>query len=413
MRIIYTNFRNYFHCILIAVGIVAMISSGFQLDAQMAQNKCKFLGNIIGSSVPADFATYWNQVTPENAGKWGSVEKTRDNMTWDGLDMAYNYAKDKGFPFKHHNFVWGQQQPGWITGFSQEEQKDEVEEWIRLYGEKYPETDFIDVVNEPLHAPPAYKDALGGNGTTGWDWVIWTFKKARYYCPNAKLLLNDYGIINSNTATDQYLEIIYLLKDSGLIDGIGEQGFENADNGNLHANLDKLAATGLPIYISEYDVNIASDDEQLAIYMKQFPIFWENPAVKGITLWGYIQGKIWKTNAYLIRTDGTVRPALTWLESYISNSNAVTCLPESIHHETNEESAVTIYPNPAHNRNITINNTQGITQIRIIDSFGTIIKELAVHDEETINIEVNAVPGLYLIIINDNQNSVFRKVIFI
>jgi endo-1,4-beta-xylanase len=200
-----------------------------------------------------------------------------------------------------------------------------------------------------------------------------------------------------------------------LIDGIGEQGhfLEQADTSKMHANLNKLAATGLPIYISEYDVNVASDDEQLAIYRKQFPIFWENPAVKGITLWGYIEGKIWQTNAYLVKTKGSVRPALDWLESYILNSNAETCLPESISPEINDESAVTVYPNPAHNGNITINNTLGVTEIRIVNSYGSIIKELAVHDEETINIEVNAVPGLYLIILNDNHNPVFRKVIFI
>src|SRR4030042_5028347 len=186
MRIIDTYFRNNLPGSFVAVILIALISSGFQLEAQMAQNKCKFLGNIIGGSVPADFATYWNQVTPENAGKWGSVEKTRDNMTWSGLDMTYNYAKDRDFPFKHHNFVWGQQQPGWITDLTPEEQKAEVEEWIQLYGEKYSGTDFIDVVNEPLHAPPAYKNALGGDGVTGWDWVIWAFKKARYYCTNPK-----------------------------------------------------------------------------------------------------------------------------------------------------------------------------------------------------------------------------------
>jgi hypothetical protein len=43
------------------------------LSAQLAEGKCKFLGNIIASSVPTNFNDYWNQVTPENAGKWGSV----------------------------------------------------------------------------------------------------------------------------------------------------------------------------------------------------------------------------------------------------------------------------------------------------------------------------------------------------
>lgn len=36
-------------------------------------------------------------MTPENAGKWGSVESTRDTMNWGQLDTAYTLAKTNGF----------------------------------------------------------------------------------------------------------------------------------------------------------------------------------------------------------------------------------------------------------------------------------------------------------------------------
>ena len=106
-----------------------------------------------------------------------------------------------------------------------------------------------------------YKNALGGKGVTGWDWVIKSFELARKYIPNAKLLINDYGIINDNSATTSYIQIINLLKDRGLIDGIGVQGhrfaLESANTTTLKNNLDRLAATGLPIYISEFDLVIS------------------------------------------------------------------------------------------------------------------------------------------------------------
>ena len=167
--------------------IVLIFLATGQLQAQLAENKCKFLGNVIPGTTPADFKNYWNQVTPENAGKWGSVEATRDEMNWTALDNAYNFAKENNLPFKQHTLVWGQQQPSWIGALSPEEQKEEVEEWIKAFCERFPETDFIDVVNEPLHAVPNYSPALGGAGATGWDWVIWSFEKARQYCPNANL----------------------------------------------------------------------------------------------------------------------------------------------------------------------------------------------------------------------------------
>jgi hypothetical protein len=75
----------------------------------------------------------------------------------------------------------------------------------------------------------------------------------------------------------------------------------------------------LPVYISEFDINEANDSTQLAIYKIYFPLFWENPGVKGITLWGYVQGDMWKVDAYLIRSNGTERPALQWLRKYIAS----------------------------------------------------------------------------------------------
>jgi endo-1,4-beta-xylanase len=192
--------------------------------------------------------------------------------------------------------------------------------------------------------PPVYKDALGGNGETGWDWVIWCFEKAREYNPDAKLHLNEYGVINDNNSTTQYLKIINLLKDRGLIDGIGEQGhfLESVNAATLTSNLNRLADTGLPIYITEYDVNIANDTQQLNKYKEQFPLFWEHPGVQGVTLWGYMQGMIWRTNAYLIRTDGSERPALQWLRDYLKerlNSAEENARPS-------EFSLLQNYPNP-------------------------------------------------------------------
>ena len=317
-----------------------------RVNPQLADGNAKYLGNVISSgySIPGNFDIYWNQVTPENSGKWGSVESSRDNMQWGSLDLIYQYAKDKGFPFRQHNFVWGQQQPGWMSSLSQEEQKEEVEEWIRLYGERFPDTDFIDVVNEPFNAPPAYREALGGRGVTGWDWVIWVFEKARQYNPNAKLHLNEYNVLGSNTTTASYINLINLLKERNLIDGIGEQGhfMESTPIKTISSNLNLLAATGLPVYITEYDVRIADDNAQLAKYQEQFPVIWENPGIRGVTLWGYMEGRIWRTEAYLLRSDGSERPAMEWLRDYIAQ-NTSSVDPVSLSHSFE---LFQNYPNP-------------------------------------------------------------------
>jgi endo-1,4-beta-xylanase len=70
--------------------------------------------------------------------------------------------------------------------------RNEVEEWIRLFCARYPDVDEIDVVNEPPpHTTPVYAEALGGAGSSGYDWIVQAFKWTRQYRPNATLILND------------------------------------------------------------------------------------------------------------------------------------------------------------------------------------------------------------------------------
>ena len=60
-----------------------------------------------------------------------------------------------------------------------------------------------------------------------------------------------------------------------------------------------------------------TDSGQLAKYQDVFPGFWEHDAVKGITLWGYIEGQTWVNNTHLVRRDGSERPAMAWLKNYV------------------------------------------------------------------------------------------------
>jgi endo-1,4-beta-xylanase len=311
-------------------------------DPPIAAGKDKFLGSAWSPNTASlNFANYWNQVTPENGGKWGSVEGTRDVMNWTQADAAYALAKANGFKFKWHALIWGNQQPAWIEALPPAEQLEEINEWFAAVAARYPDLDQIDVVNEALHDPPRgptngnYIEALGGNGATGWDWVITSFQLARQYFPHAQLLINDYSITNDGNATTTYLTIIGLLKDRGLIDGIGDQAHafsttEAAPMPNHRNNLNRLAATGLPIYVTEFDLDgvslgVLNHEVQLANYQRVFPVFWEHPAVKGITIWGYVRNNHWRNaqGDWLLYENGGERPALQWLIKYVGNTPAV------------------------------------------------------------------------------------------
>ncbi|RPI02464.1 MAG: T9SS C-terminal target domain-containing protein [Ignavibacteriae bacterium] len=374
-----------------------------------AAGQSKFIGCAYSNQSTA-FLNYWNQITPENGGKFGSVASSSDSSQWNwsGLDAAYTLAVNYGVPFKDHCLVWGSQQPAWITGsgLDSAQQANAIEKWIRMVGRRYPMTDMVDVVNEPLpgHNPAPYAPALGGAGATGWDWVIWAFQKARLYLPDTKLILNEYGIINSNSATTSYLQIINLLKNRNLIDGIGVQGhrfeLESADTSVLRSNLDRLAATGLPIYISEFDLgNLGNtgtpdDNQQLQLYQKIFPVLWKHPGVKGITFWGYVQGSIWQSSCYLVRSNGIARPALFWLAQYIKDNpmgveETIAGVP---FHDQLEQNFPNPF-NPSTTIRYTITTTSNVT-LKVFDMLGREVQTL-----------VNSIqaPGRFTVLFNGHN----------
>ena len=319
------------HVLAFAAVLLATLAARSACAEPLAAGQPKFLGSAYSPPQAKDFASYWNQVTPENAGKWERVEAVRGHMDWTALDTAYHSAKDHRFPFHLHVLVWGQQQQEWLRHLPRAEQRAAIEHWFDAVAQRYPDADFVEVVNEPLHHPPTadtkdgggYIEALGGSGKTGWDWVLEAFRMARARFPQSQLMINDYSITNTPVDAKRYREIVDLLNREHLLDAIGIQGHAFSTTPDVplathRAALDLLAQSGLPIYVNELDIDGPTDARQLADYQRVFPLFWEHPAVKGVTLWGFRPG-LWrdKQKAYLVRKDGSERPALIWLRGYV------------------------------------------------------------------------------------------------
>jgi endo-1,4-beta-xylanase len=173
----------------------------------------------------------------------------------------------------------------------------------------------------------------------------------------------------------------------------------------MKGNLDRLAATGLPIYISEFDLGNLSntgtpnDNQQLQLYMKIFPVLWRHLAVKGITLWGYLDGQMWQTTCYLVRSDGSARPALLWLADYVKNNpvgvtETASRLPSAYQLEQN-------FPNPF-NPSTTLRYglpTRSRVRLQVYNVLGQLVADL-VNTEQAVGWNqvvwnVNIASGLY------------------
>ncbi len=337
-------------------GGIDFVPAFVPVGPSLAAGKSKFLGCIwAGPGSETNFDVYFNQVTPENAGKWGSVQPDRYTFNWEDLDAAYSYAKSRGYLFRFHVLVWGSQQPGWMQNLPQNEQLEALEAWMAAVAKRYPNIDYLEVVNEALSHPPRlssspngdtgnYYDALGGAGDTGWDWVINAFKMAKRHFPDTKLMINDYSIISGGSRLERYVGLIELLKSENLLDVVGIQchsfSLISRTAQTLTNSFNRLDDPGLPIMVTEMeldgllsnqrngtdgeDTTVASDQRQLDRFQIAFPSLWEHPAVIGITFWGY-RFPIWRDDwdAHLVFLDGRERPAMEWLVDYMRASETI------------------------------------------------------------------------------------------
>ncbi|MEY4547805.1 MAG: hypothetical protein RL685_4000 [Pseudomonadota bacterium] len=305
----------------------------------VAAGAAKWLGMVCCGNQRPSLENYFNQITPENGGKWGSVEAVRDEYNWNAADEALALAEANGFPFRFHVLLWGSQQPDWIETLPPEEQLEEIREWFEAVNDRYGQRmTYLEVVNEFDNQPPTamfegkYTDALGGAGETGFDWIVTAFRMAReIFPPNVKLMINEYSVINSDARTERYLAVVQRLQQENLIDALGEQGHAfttTAPVDQMIARIDQLTTTtGLPMYITEMDID-GPPDNQLINFQRVFPALWEHPNIHGITLWGYRDGH-WRTQqeATLVYTNGAEKPALRWLKGYLRENAPVVAGP--------------------------------------------------------------------------------------
>ena len=176
--------KAFAHALFLTLGMMVPTTKA---HAQLSSNPDKFLGHIstrgqieAGGGV-ASYYTMWNQITCENESKWASVEGTRGSYNW-GCDRAFNYAKDHNFTYKFHAFLWGAQYPDWLSGLSIKDRYSSIVKWFDAIRKHYDTLPLIDVVNEAVgmhqQGNPMMRESLGGEGKTGYDWLVKAFDMA-------------------------------------------------------------------------------------------------------------------------------------------------------------------------------------------------------------------------------------------
>jgi hypothetical protein len=270
---------------------------------------------------------------------------------------------------------------------------------------------------------------LGGPGETGYDWAIWLFEKARFYFPNTRLILNDFELETNSAGRAEILDLVKVLRDRGLIDGFGTQAHHfNVDGilaSTLRNALNGMAQSGLPVYVTEMDLKgkAPSEANQLTSYKTAFPVYWDHPAVAGITLWGYVEGSTWSAGTGILNSDGTERSAMTWLKSYMDGLPDVGYPfngPDEIVDTTDIKyfdhiQGISIFPNPVTDGMFIVENKSGekLTHLELIDLQGKIVKSLK-PDLSGAEIKVSGLKkGMYFLRINSERSQLIEKILIL
>jgi GH35 family endo-1,4-beta-xylanase len=170
-----------------------------------------------------------------------------------------------------------------------------------------------DVINEMVHEKDYFKYMPE---TEAAEW----FKVARETDPQAKLFINEYGMLNSRNSPNkiaEYTALVGRLRAAGApIDAMGIQGHVGRQMRNpedVLSDLDLLAKPGLELQITEFDIN-TPDEALQADYTRDFLIaLYSHPAVTGFTMWGFWQSQHWKPDAAMFRPDWSEKPnAKVW-----------------------------------------------------------------------------------------------------
>ncbi|MEO5823365.1 MAG: endo-1,4-beta-xylanase [Vicinamibacteraceae bacterium] len=274
---------------------------------------------------PDDNAAYRHVI--ETLFNAGSLENDTKWPPWEGdWGAAFNQAqtlaaldwmRDRGLRTRGHVLVW----PGWNNlPQSLQRLRGEPDAATRIPQRVLDHIDDVtartasymdewDVINEPYTNHDLMD--LAGNGIMV-DWFV----RARQRLPHAGLVLNDYDILSRHggqRAHQDHFEATarFLIESGAPITGLGLQGHFGASPTSMATVkrlLDRYAALGLSLRITEFDIDTA-DEALQADYTRDFlTMVFSHPAVAGFQMWGFWEGAHWLPRAAMYRRDWSEKP---------------------------------------------------------------------------------------------------------
>ena len=263
-------------------------------------------------------------VIPENAMKWGPIERRRGRYNFSRADAVAEFAATHDMALRGSSLLWHNQMPKWLPPLLSDPKADHegvITNYVTQIVGRYRGRIYSwNVVNEAIDPKHGRDDGLRVNPylkALGADYLEIAFRAAVEADPSARLMLNEYGQVwrwpigrQRRDATLRLLE--RLLNKKVPIHAYGIQSHLSSgrkgalDLEALGQFCDEIAGFGLEIQITELDVkdtflsgSIAERDQAVAdTYSDFLDVVLARKATKSITTWGITDRYSWLTRRF-------------------------------------------------------------------------------------------------------------------
>jgi endo-1,4-beta-xylanase len=242
--------------------------------------------------------------------KWGPLEPTQGNIDWSAADALVASAQANGQKVRGHTLVWHSQLPSFISDGTMT--KDQLNATLKAHidtevGHFKGKIYAWDVVNEAFNDDGTMRQSVFYT-TLGEGYIADAFRWAHAADPAAKLYINDYDTDDINPKSDGLYALVKSLKAQGVpIDGVGFQAHLDLDNAfpaQMAANLQRFAALGVEVAVTELDVRLVTPSTaatlrtQADYYKQVVEACLSTPACVGITVWGISDRDSWVPSVF-------------------------------------------------------------------------------------------------------------------
>jgi len=221
-------------------------------------------------------STQYSSLTPENVMKFAATEPALNQFSYSDGDYLVSFAEQNHMRVHAHNLIWYSDLPNWVVNFQGDSSawegifKTHIDSVASHFKGKVTSWDVVNEAIRDDNGTLRNQDVSAGDGSIwrqhlGPDYIARAFQYAHAADPNALLFYNDYGQEYDVVKLDSIIALVTGLKARGIpISGIGMEMHINVNDNNtgITTALQKLAATGLLIHISELDISLNPGNNQ-------------------------------------------------------------------------------------------------------------------------------------------------------